>query len=88
MKSASKMMERAPSRSDPARAVEAHMNTATLLTVSQVANMLSISTREVWRRSDSGALPRPIRLGERTRRWVREEIEAVIERAKRQRDAR
>lgn len=64
------------------------MESAKLLTVSEVATILTISTREVWRRVDSGELPRPIRLGPRTRRWPREEIEAVIERAKRQRDAR
>lgn len=64
------------------------MESAKLLTVSEVATILTISTREVWRRVDSGELPRPIRLGLRTRRWPREEIEAVIERAKRQRDAR
>ena len=64
------------------------MKPAKLLKVSEVATRLSISTREVWRRADSGALPRPIRLGPRTSRWPSEEIEAVVERAKRQREAR
>lgn len=64
------------------------MESAKLLTVSEVATILTISPREVWRRADSGELPQPIRLGPRTRRWPREEIEAVIERAKRQRDTR
>ncbi len=64
------------------------METTTLISVGEVAAMLSISTREVWRRSDSGELPRPVHLGTRTRRWIREEIEAIIERAKRQRDVR
>jgi len=64
------------------------MDPPALLNVGEVARMLSISTREVWRRADSGDLPRPVRLGARTRRWPRDEIEAVIERAKRQREAR
>lgn len=61
------------------------MEQARLLSVAEVARMLTISTREVWRRADSGELPRPVRLGRRTRRWPREEIEEVIERAKRAR---
>lgn len=59
-----------------------------LLKVSEVAHRLNISTREVWRRADSGELPRPVKLGPRTRRWPPEEIEAVIEKAKRQREMR
>lgn len=62
------------------------MESDRLLTVAEVAAMLTISKREVWRRADSGELPRPIRLGARTRRWPQDEIEAVIERAKRRRD--
>lgn len=64
------------------------MEPARLMTVADVARILTISTREVWRRADSGELPRPVRLGARTRRWLREEIEAVIERATRLRDRR
>ncbi len=64
------------------------MEPVKLLNVGEVAAILSISTREVWRRADSGDLPQPVRLGARTRRWLREEIEAVIEQAKRQRDGR
>lgn len=52
-----------------------------LLRVQEVARMLALSVREVWRRVDSGQLPKPVRLGGRIRRWLREEIEAVIERA-------
>lgn len=61
------------------------MEPRSLLSVAEVAEILSISTREVWRRADAGGLPRPIRLGARTRRWLRPEIEAVIEKAKRER---
>lgn len=63
------------------------MEQARLLKVHEVAAMLAISTREVWRRADSGLLPKPLRLGDKVRRWVRVEIEAVIEKAKRERGA-
>lgn len=61
------------------------MESRKLLTVKDVADLLAISTREVWRRADSGQLPKPLRLGGKLRRWLREEVEAVIEQAKRQR---
>jgi len=61
------------------------MEPSRLLSVEEVARYLTISTREVWRRADSGQLPRPLNLGGKIRRWLREEIEAIIERAKRQR---
>ena len=66
------------------------MEQARLLRVQEVARLLAISTREVWRRADSGTLPKPLRLGVKVRRWPQDEIEAVIEKAKRQRghDAR
>lgn len=63
------------------------MEPAKLLRVQEVAHLLTISVREVWRRADSGDLPKPLRLGGKVRRWLREEIEAIIERAKRQRGA-
>lgn len=61
------------------------MELSRLLKVQEVAHLLAISTREVWRRADSGDLPKPLRLGGKIRRWLREEIEAIIEKAKRQR---
>lgn len=61
------------------------MEAPRLLSVNEVARYLTISTREVWRRADSGQLPKPLHLGGKVRRWLREEIEAIIERAKRQR---
>ena len=57
-----------------------------LLTVKDVADLLAISTREVWRKADAGDLPKPLRLGRKLRRWLPEEIEAVIERARRRRE--
>lgn len=64
---------------------EKRMEASRLLKVQEVARMLAISVREVWRRADSGMLPKPIRLGGKIRRWLREEIEAVIDKAIRQR---
>jgi predicted DNA-binding transcriptional regulator AlpA len=61
------------------------MESPRLLSVNEVARYLTISTREVWRRADSGQLPKPLHLGGKVRRWLREEIEAVVELAKRRR---
>ena len=36
---------------------------ATLLTVRQVAEILNCSVRTVWRLSDAGRIPPPVRLG-------------------------
>jgi predicted DNA-binding transcriptional regulator AlpA len=44
---------------------------------SQVAAMLEISVRQVWRLSNTGRLPRPVRLGNCVR-WRRAEIEAHL----------
>jgi excisionase family DNA binding protein len=41
----------------------------TLLTVRQVAELLGVHTRSVWRLSLTGEIPAPIRLGERVVRW-------------------
>lgn len=70
----------------PAAVGGVSMERKKLLTVQEVADLFSISVREVWRRADSGQLPKPLRLGEKLRRWVREEIDTVIERAMRQRE--
>lgn len=56
-----------------------------LLTVQATARLLSISVASVWRRSSSGELPKPIKLGGRTL-WRRDEIAAVIEAASAARD--
>ena len=50
---------------------------AMLMDVSQVAAILNVSTRTVYRMSDSGALPRPRRLNTLIR-WSRLEIEAWV----------
>lgn len=49
-----------------------------LLTVKQVAALLGISCRSVWRFADSGRMPRPLALSGNLRRWNRSALEAWI----------
>lgn len=49
-----------------------------LLRASEVARKLSVSSRTVWRMTDGGELPRPVRIGTRMVRWRESEIEAYI----------
>ena len=54
------------------------MNDASaLLTVRDVARLLALSERSVWRMSDAGKLPVPVRIGAAVR-WRRAEIEQWI----------
>jgi len=48
-----------------------------LLDVRQVASLLGCSTRHVYRMSDAGKMPRPIRLGSLVR-WSRASIDEWI----------
>ena len=48
-----------------------------LLTVKDVAAMLSVSQRQVWKLNASAKIPAPIRLA-RSVRWDRAELEAFI----------
>ncbi len=50
---------------------------AILLTVKQVAQMLCIGERTVWRLSSTGELPSPICIG-RSKRWCRQTIEDYV----------
>lgn len=50
-----------------------------LLTTKQVAELLSISERTLWRLVSSGRLPKPIKLSARTVRWKHSDILAFIE---------
>jgi len=49
-----------------------------LFTVEQVAAKLSLSSRSIYRLSDLGHMPRPIKIGGSVR-WRRDEIEDWIE---------
>lgn len=48
-----------------------------LLPVTEVAKLLGLSTRTVWRLDSGGILPRPVTLG-RSKRWRKEELAAWI----------
>ena len=58
---------------------------AILLNDNSAAALLGISRATLWRGSHDGRFPEPIRLGGLTR-WARDELDAVIERAKAARD--
>ena len=50
-----------------------------LLTVKQVADILSIGKSTVWAKVKSNDLPPPIQIGGKTTRWRMSEIQAVIQ---------
>ena len=59
--------------------------TATALqyvTATQIAEMLSTSTRSIWRMVACGRLPRPIYLGRKSPRWRLAEVESALEKLK------
>jgi excisionase family DNA binding protein len=49
-----------------------------LLTTKQVARLLQVSVRTVWRYLRGGRLPRPRYVGPRSPRWLRAEIDARL----------
>lgn len=51
--------------------------TGALITAEDLAKLLAVSVRHIWRMADSGALPRALRLG-RCVRWRRADIEEWI----------
>jgi len=53
-------------------------NDPLMLKVEDVATMLAISTRQVFRLSDSGRMPRPLKLGGSVR-WRKGDVQAWIE---------
>ncbi len=53
-------------------------STPRMIDVTEVATILSVSTRTVWRLVSSGELPQPIRFG-RNVRWRASDIEGWIE---------
>lgn len=50
-------------------AVAAPMDDVKLLTAKEVAELLGVHVRSIWRLSATGEIPAPIRLGERVVRW-------------------
>ncbi len=52
--------------------------TARLLSVAEVASLLNVCERHVYRMADAGQLPRPLRIG-RTVRWDRRALERWID---------
>lgn len=48
-----------------------------LITAQNVADLLSVHRATVWRWAKDGMIPKPIRIGGRTR-WRLEEIEALV----------
>jgi predicted DNA-binding transcriptional regulator AlpA len=61
------------------RPIETAESTDRLLSVSQVANLLAISTRTVWRMRDSGQLPQPIRVSRNLLRWRLSDIQNYMQ---------
>lgn len=59
---------------------DAQLADITLLTVRQVAELLGIHTRSVWRMSLTGAIPAPIRLGHRVVRWRLSDLREHLDR--------
>ena len=64
--------ETSPSCADPEEAISPAM-----LTVGDVARMLCCSARTIYRLTDSGRMPQPVRLGALIR-WPRQTIENWI----------
>jgi len=54
------------------------MTTPVLLTVKEVAEMLGLSERTIYRLSDAGNMPSPVKLGAAVR-WRTKELETWIE---------
>ncbi len=52
-----------------------------LLNVQQLAQLLGVSTRHIWRMRDSGQLPPAIKLGAKIVKWSREDVVAWIRRS-------
>jgi prophage regulatory protein len=54
------------------------MSEPVLLTVKEVAEMLGLSERTVYRLADMGKMPRPVKIGAAVR-WRRTELDTWIE---------
>lgn len=65
-------MSAPPNHGQPLEAV-------TLLTARQVANLLGVHVRSVWRMSHAGQIPPPIRLADRVVRWRLADLQALLD---------
>lgn len=54
-----------------------------LLKAEDVATLLGISMRSLWRFRSTGVIPAPIRIGERTLRWRAQDIQEYLDRQSR-----
>lgn len=45
-----------------------------LMTAEEIAELLRLSVRSVWRLRSAGGIPKPLRIGSATIRWRRNEI--------------
>jgi len=54
------------------------LTTPTLITVEDVANLMQVSTRTIWRLLSAGKIPTPLRIGKSVR-WRTNQIENWIE---------
>jgi len=52
----------------------------TLLTAREVADLLGVHVRSVWRLAQAGEIPAPIRISERVVRWRLADLEAHLQR--------
>ena len=50
------------------------------LSAKDIARLLKISVRTVWRLTTLGHLPRPVRIGTKLARWREQEVHAYLER--------
>jgi predicted DNA-binding transcriptional regulator AlpA len=49
-----------------------------LMSVERVAAFCDVSESHVWRQSDAGRMPKPIKVG-RLKKWIRSELESWLD---------
>ncbi len=52
------------------------------LTVKDVAELLSVAPRTVWRWARDGQFPAPVHLGRKTTRWRASDVQAYLDRSR------
>ena len=56
---------------------EKEVNQVTMLTITQVAERLNVSTRSVWRMVKKNEIPQPVRYTRKMVRWRVADLEAM-----------